>query len=365
MNKQAPASGQQPTPGFWLWFWATPATCAAPTARWRNRPPPCPPRSCAKPWPSWREARKRRSVFRAASRFCTPPCLRSSSPMPPATKRPCASPPTACCSHPTGWPPWPRSPRSTSFCPWTAAPKAIAPSALEPPRATTATPGLRPWPRLLRRFPRPLTINVVVGPQQAARLPQNLAALFARGFFRINLLPAYYVPWGESELVALRQGLARAAELLQGGLARGWPLKLVNIERFSSHPLFLDGLVLDTDGALYDNELFLQQRLVSAARRLRPRHLARLARGHASGRTRLAGRAGGPPSRRTARRQRAGRCRAFRVRRGPGRAARSPAPIKIAKPAALRYNRAPSGGLGSRAQGWSHVSLRVSQERPG
>lgn len=114
---------------------------------------------------------------------------------------------------------------------------------------------------LLRRFPRPVTINLVVGPSEADKLARNVAALFARRFFRLNLLPAYYVPWSPAELFALRQSFAQTAELIVGGLGRGWPIRLVNLERFVRHPLFSDGVVLDVDGALYDSELFMHQRL--------------------------------------------------------------------------------------------------------
>ena len=109
----------------------------------------------------------------------------------------------------------------------------------------------------LSRFSRPVTMNVVISPGEAHNLVENIAFLASKGFYRFNLLPAYFCHWQQDQLADLQKQLRLLAAFFDQGLRKGIPFSVVNVEHYSAQPLFTDSLVVDIDGSLFDNDIIV------------------------------------------------------------------------------------------------------------
>jgi MoaA/NifB/PqqE/SkfB family radical SAM enzyme len=100
-----------------------------------------------------------------------------------------------------------------------------------------------------------ITVNMVISPDQVHLLVQNVAYLSGKGFFRLNLLPAYYVPWSDDQKSELKEQFRRLAAFLDRGRTQGLPFEIVNIDNDMPQPLYRDELVLDIDGEFYSSDI--------------------------------------------------------------------------------------------------------------
>ena len=80
---------------------------------------------------------------------------------------------------------------------------------------------------------------------------------------RVNVLPAYYRPWGNEAMVLLRKTLEEIRELRETG-----KIRLENESRYGPVPLFNDGITVDSDGRYYHSNLILAAKTPAAAKAL-------------------------------------------------------------------------------------------------
>lgn len=100
-----------------------------------------------------------------------------------------------------------------------------------------------------------ITVNVVIAPTQAAHLMDNVMYLSRHGFFRLNLLPAYYVEWSEPQKRELAASFRRLAAFLDRARDKGLPYRIVNAETTMPQPLYRAEWVVDVDGRIYDSDM--------------------------------------------------------------------------------------------------------------
>lgn len=104
-----------------------------------------------------------------------------------------------------------------------------------------------------------VTINMVIAPNAAKRFYDNFLFILGLGFRRFNFLPAYFVYWNRESLKALEEGFERIALFLQND---GYNLDIYvkNTEVLNPTALFNDGLIVDCNGDIFSNNLFLSRR---------------------------------------------------------------------------------------------------------
>lgn len=125
----------------------------------------------------------------------------------------------------------------------------------------------RPNP-LAARLPRAVH-NFLIPPGEAAAATARRLALARRlGFSRFNFLPAYFVLWTPAQLKGLAAAFSALRLVLGRWSAAGRPVEVVNLARRGSTPLYNDGLVVDTDGEVYNSNLILAGAVRPHRRRL-------------------------------------------------------------------------------------------------
>lgn len=100
--------------------------------------------------------------------------------------------------------------------------------------------------------------NFLIPPGEApASTARRLLLARKRGYDRFNFLPAYFVPWTPAQIKGLTRCFAAIRLVLDRWAKAGRPGEVVNLSRVGSTPLYNDGLVVDTDGEVYNSNLIL------------------------------------------------------------------------------------------------------------
>ncbi len=121
----------------------------------------------------------------------------------------------------------------------------------------------------LSEFSDPVvTVNMVVSPDNAYRMVDNFGFILKKGFKRINLLPAYYVEWTESEIEQLRRGFNKLVILIEGLWGRGIKLEIGNMTTNVEQPLFSGGIFIDSDGEIFSSDMVTLLNFDSSRRQL-------------------------------------------------------------------------------------------------
>lgn len=108
----------------------------------------------------------------------------------------------------------------------------------------------------LHRTPR-VVVTQTIAPATAKHCERNFAHLQELGFLRFNLLPGYYLPWRDDQLVALRAGFEGIGDRFRGAWNAGQYLYLRNLFTWAPTPFFNTGLVVDSDRTLHPSNVGL------------------------------------------------------------------------------------------------------------
>jgi hypothetical protein len=98
-------------------------------------------------------------------------------------------------------------------------------------------------------------INLVITPETAERLTENIAFLTHHGIRHIRLLPMHFIGWSHDALASLTHGLAQAKQWLEQNQGA---VSLLNNRTPTPIPLFLSEWVIDSDGGIYTNMIILE-----------------------------------------------------------------------------------------------------------
>jgi hypothetical protein len=104
---------------------------------------------------------------------------------------------------------------------------------------------------------RRVIVTQTIAPDLAAHADANFDHLWELGFRRFNLLPAYFVPWQDAEILALEAALGRIGERIRARWAEGQHLYLKNLYTWAPTPLFNTGLVVDSDRSIHASNVGL------------------------------------------------------------------------------------------------------------
>jgi len=115
-----------------------------------------------------------------------------------------------------------------------------------------------------------VTVNMVIAPNQAARMFENFKHILKLGFKRFNFLPAYYVLWTNKGLNNLKRGFDRIAEFI---INQGKDIYVKNQYVLSDTPLFNKGLVVDYNGDVFFNNLVLSKHFAHLRKKLKVGHI--------------------------------------------------------------------------------------------
>jgi len=116
-------------------------------------------------------------------------------------------------------------------------------------------------PKLLAT-PR-VVVTQTIAPATAHAAHDNFLHLVDMGFRRFNLLPGYYLPWKDDQLVRLREGFDRIAATIRGRWEQREHLYLRNLFTWAPTPFFNTGLVVDADRRIHANNAGLSGSLES------------------------------------------------------------------------------------------------------
>jgi sulfatase maturation enzyme AslB (radical SAM superfamily) len=102
-------------------------------------------------------------------------------------------------------------------------------------------------------------VNIFITPKQAGQLTERFLYFFSKGFRRFNFLPAYFCHWKEDELNLLHCEFGILAGIIKRFNKEGVHIEIKNISSFSKTPLFNDGLVIDCNGDIFNNNFILSK----------------------------------------------------------------------------------------------------------
>jgi Radical SAM superfamily len=108
-----------------------------------------------------------------------------------------------------------------------------------------------------------VVVTQTIAPATAAAAHENFLHLLGLGFRRFNLLPGYYLPWKETQLMALRRGFAAIGETIEAEWADLQHLYLRNLFTWAPTPFFNSGVVVDSDRSIHASNAGLSGALES------------------------------------------------------------------------------------------------------
>lgn len=114
---------------------------------------------------------------------------------------------------------------------------------------------------------RPVVVNTVITPGQAAFFYRHFLFLRSRGLRHLNFLPAYYIRWTKNQLDTLKKNFRQIGRYLRTHSDQNFFIKNAHVT--SRTPLFNDGIVVDCRGDIYMNNFFLFRGFEKLALRLK------------------------------------------------------------------------------------------------
>jgi hypothetical protein len=112
----------------------------------------------------------------------------------------------------------------------------------------------------LHRTPR-VVVTQTIAPATAGEAADNLRHILELGFWRVNLLPGYYIPWRDSQLSALEAAFDEIGTLIEERWASGQTFYLRNLFTWAPTPFFNTGLVVDSDRTIHPSNVGLSGQL--------------------------------------------------------------------------------------------------------
>jgi hypothetical protein len=109
---------------------------------------------------------------------------------------------------------------------------------------------------ILHKTPR-VVVTQTIPPASVSRAHENFQHLRNMGFSRFNLLPGYYLPWQEHQLLALREQFDRIGDTIRDAWEKGEQLYLRNLFTRAPTPFFNTGLVVDADRTIHPSNVGL------------------------------------------------------------------------------------------------------------
>ncbi|MFH1691140.1 MAG: radical SAM protein [Candidatus Omnitrophota bacterium] len=99
-------------------------------------------------------------------------------------------------------------------------------------------------------------INMVIAPNKSHVLFENFLFIVRMGFRKINFLPAYFVVWSSKEAKALQEQFTKIAIFLKKK-GQASKIHIVNCDTSGYMPLINTGIIVDCNGDVFLNNIFL------------------------------------------------------------------------------------------------------------
>ncbi|MDP1852668.1 MAG: radical SAM protein [Candidatus Omnitrophota bacterium] len=110
--------------------------------------------------------------------------------------------------------------------------------------------------KLFSSYPGRVTINMVIAPNTAEVFYNNFIYVLKLGFNRFNFLPAYFIYWDKNKIKLLKNNFYKIARFILGNRNK-MDIYIRNLDFTNTVPLFNAGLVVDCNGDIFTNNLFL------------------------------------------------------------------------------------------------------------
>jgi len=102
-----------------------------------------------------------------------------------------------------------------------------------------------------------VVVTQTIPPASVSRAYENFEHLRGLGFWRFNLLPGYYLPWREHQLLALSEAFDQIGDAIRGAWKKGERFYLRNLFTRAPTPFFNTGLVVDADRSIHPSNVGL------------------------------------------------------------------------------------------------------------
>jgi hypothetical protein len=109
---------------------------------------------------------------------------------------------------------------------------------------------------------------MVIAPNVARKFYENFLYVLGLGFRRFNFLPAYFIYWNKKSLKTLKEEFKRIAMFIINNRDKT-DMYVKNQDLLNPSPLFNDGLIIDCNGDILSNNLFLSRRFSHLRSRLK------------------------------------------------------------------------------------------------
>jgi hypothetical protein len=100
-------------------------------------------------------------------------------------------------------------------------------------------------------------VNITIAPSSVNFFFSAFKTLVESGFNRFNFLPAYFLIWPQDKLLILFNEFEKILSFLDKRKREGIFLDIKNTSTFSPTPLFNNGMIVDCNGEVFFNNLFL------------------------------------------------------------------------------------------------------------
>ncbi|HAJ56633.1 MAG TPA: hypothetical protein DCL35_02560 [Candidatus Omnitrophica bacterium] len=117
--------------------------------------------------------------------------------------------------------------------------------------------GMRPV-RSLSKLPN-TGINLLISPKNVVRVSEEFLKYLNEGYTGFNFLPEYFTRWNDAQVRILKYEFTILSEMIKKLAGRGLRIRIKNLTSSGSTPLFNDGVVIDHNGDVFQNNMILSK----------------------------------------------------------------------------------------------------------
>lgn len=103
-------------------------------------------------------------------------------------------------------------------------------------------------------------INLTIVPENVNNIHSVFAGFLNLGFRKFNFLPGYFMKWPKDKLVLLKEELEIMLTIIASYKKRSDNIRVQNIYNTGKTPLFNSAIIVDSDGSIFLNNMFMAKK---------------------------------------------------------------------------------------------------------